>query len=433
MRVDVLTLFPGMFSDVFAHGITRRAREAGLLSIHVHQLTDWSDGRYQRADDAPYGGGPGMVMRVEPLVRAVDDIARDGAGDAARAPHVPPRRAAGPEPGRRPRGSGAPAPRRRALRGRGRAVPHARRGGGALGGGLRPRRRGDPRHDRRRGGRPAHPGRRRRRGFRGRGVVLQRPAGASAVHPPRRLRAAPKCPPGPPLGGSRRRAPLPARAVDPTHASPAPRSVARGPSPPKRKERKNRHEHQFSRPPPPRPRRRRRPRSSARSRRRNSAPDRPDLRPGDAIRVHATIREGERERIPGVRRNPDRDEARREPEDHHSAQDLVRGVRGAHLPAPLAARGEGRGRSVRTTSAAPSSTSCGSGRARRPACARSGADPSGPLRGHGSRRRRRSGAACGRPRRRGGLGPVAGPARERPRLRGIPRSRRTGKRSPGSS
>ncbi len=82
MRVDVLTLFPGMFSDVFAHGITRRAREAGLLSIHVHQLTDWSDGRYQRADDAPYGGGPGMVMRVEPLVRAVDDI-------AAMAPETP--------------------------------------------------------------------------------------------------------------------------------------------------------------------------------------------------------------------------------------------------------------------------------------------------------------------------------------------------------
>ena len=74
MRVDILTLFPEMFSGVFGHGITRRAREAGILDVYRHQLTDWTDGRYQRADDAPYGGGPGMVMRVEPLVEAVDAI-----------------------------------------------------------------------------------------------------------------------------------------------------------------------------------------------------------------------------------------------------------------------------------------------------------------------------------------------------------------------
>ncbi len=74
MRVDILTLFPEMFDGAFGHGITRRARESGVLDIHLHRLTDWSDGRYQRADDAPYGGGPGMVMRVEPLARAVDAI-----------------------------------------------------------------------------------------------------------------------------------------------------------------------------------------------------------------------------------------------------------------------------------------------------------------------------------------------------------------------
>ncbi len=84
MRVDILTLFPDMFGEVFGHGITRRAREAGLLDVRLHQLTDWSDGRFQRADDAPYGGGPGMVMRVAPLVRAVDAI-------AAMDPDVPPR------------------------------------------------------------------------------------------------------------------------------------------------------------------------------------------------------------------------------------------------------------------------------------------------------------------------------------------------------
>lgn len=74
MRVDILTLMPAMFGEVFDHGIVRRARRAGLLDIEVHPLTGWTDGRFQRADDAPYGGGPGMVMRVEPLVRAVEDI-----------------------------------------------------------------------------------------------------------------------------------------------------------------------------------------------------------------------------------------------------------------------------------------------------------------------------------------------------------------------
>ncbi len=78
MRVDILTLLPGMFGEVFDHGIVRRARRAGRLDIEVHPLTGWTDGRFQRADDAPYGGGPGMVLRVEPLLGAVEDIrARD--------------------------------------------------------------------------------------------------------------------------------------------------------------------------------------------------------------------------------------------------------------------------------------------------------------------------------------------------------------------
>ena len=79
MRVDILSLLPGMFGDVFDHGIVRRARQAGLLQIETHALTDWTEGRFQRADDAPYGGGPGMVMRVEPLVEAVEAISGLGA------------------------------------------------------------------------------------------------------------------------------------------------------------------------------------------------------------------------------------------------------------------------------------------------------------------------------------------------------------------
>lgn len=74
MRVDILTLFPGMFAEVFGHGIVRRSVEAGLLRIEVHPLTEWTDGRFQRADDAPYGGGAGMVLRVEPLVTACEAI-----------------------------------------------------------------------------------------------------------------------------------------------------------------------------------------------------------------------------------------------------------------------------------------------------------------------------------------------------------------------
>lgn len=74
MRVDILSLLPGMFGEVFEHGIVRRARQGGLLEIETHALTDWTDGRFQRADDAPYGGGPGMVMRAQPLVEAVEAI-----------------------------------------------------------------------------------------------------------------------------------------------------------------------------------------------------------------------------------------------------------------------------------------------------------------------------------------------------------------------
>lgn len=74
MRIDILTLMPGMFDSVFDHGIVRRARSAGRLAVFAHPLTNWSGGRFQRADDAPYGGGAGMVLRVKPLVAAVESI-----------------------------------------------------------------------------------------------------------------------------------------------------------------------------------------------------------------------------------------------------------------------------------------------------------------------------------------------------------------------
>lgn len=74
MRVDIITIFPDMFRDVFGFGIVRRASEAELVEVHVHDLRDWARDRHRSTDDAPYGGGPGMVMKVEPLVEAVEAV-----------------------------------------------------------------------------------------------------------------------------------------------------------------------------------------------------------------------------------------------------------------------------------------------------------------------------------------------------------------------
>jgi tRNA (guanine37-N1)-methyltransferase len=83
MRIDVVTIFPEMFREVFEFGIVHRAREAGLVAIQVHDLRAWTKDRHRTTDDAPYGGGPGMVMKVEPLVSAVEAVA--GMGESA--PH----------------------------------------------------------------------------------------------------------------------------------------------------------------------------------------------------------------------------------------------------------------------------------------------------------------------------------------------------------
>lgn len=74
MRIDIITIFPDMFGGVFDFGIVRRAREAGLVAIRACDLRDFTEDRHRTTDDAPYGGGPGMVMKVEPLVAAVESI-----------------------------------------------------------------------------------------------------------------------------------------------------------------------------------------------------------------------------------------------------------------------------------------------------------------------------------------------------------------------
>ena len=83
MKIDVITIFPEMFREVFDFGIVRRARAAGLVDVSVHDLRDWATNRARTTDGASYGGGPGMVMKVEPLVAAVEAVAPVRRGEAS--------------------------------------------------------------------------------------------------------------------------------------------------------------------------------------------------------------------------------------------------------------------------------------------------------------------------------------------------------------
>ncbi len=74
VRIDILTLFPGMFSGPFDESIIKRAADAGLVEIHVHDIREWAKGRHKVADDSPYGGGPGMVMKPEPVFEATEAV-----------------------------------------------------------------------------------------------------------------------------------------------------------------------------------------------------------------------------------------------------------------------------------------------------------------------------------------------------------------------
>ena len=73
-RIDILTLFPDMFSGPFAESIVRRAVDRDLVSISIHNLRDWGLGKHRMVDDYPFGGGTGMVMKPEPLFEAVEAI-----------------------------------------------------------------------------------------------------------------------------------------------------------------------------------------------------------------------------------------------------------------------------------------------------------------------------------------------------------------------
>lgn len=74
MRVDIITLFPKMFSGPFDESIINRAKDRGLAEIYVHNLRNWAEGRHRTVDDRPYSGGVGMILMIEPLYKAISEL-----------------------------------------------------------------------------------------------------------------------------------------------------------------------------------------------------------------------------------------------------------------------------------------------------------------------------------------------------------------------
>jgi tRNA (guanine37-N1)-methyltransferase len=74
LRFDVITIFPEIFRGVFDFGIIRRAVESGIIEVRIHDLREYTHDRHRQVDDRPFGGGAGMVMKPEPLFRAVEAI-----------------------------------------------------------------------------------------------------------------------------------------------------------------------------------------------------------------------------------------------------------------------------------------------------------------------------------------------------------------------
>lgn len=74
MRFDVITLFPDMFPGYLQQSLLGKAIQQGLVDIHLHDLRKWATDKHNRVDDRPYGGGPGMVLMVEPVVRCVESL-----------------------------------------------------------------------------------------------------------------------------------------------------------------------------------------------------------------------------------------------------------------------------------------------------------------------------------------------------------------------
>jgi len=77
MKFDVVTIFPEFFQGPFEYGVVAKARQAGSLSIRIHNLRDWTSDRHKTVDDRPFGGGPGMLLKPEPVFEAIESLKRE--------------------------------------------------------------------------------------------------------------------------------------------------------------------------------------------------------------------------------------------------------------------------------------------------------------------------------------------------------------------
>ena len=80
MRFDIVTIFPDMFGPVFRQGVVGRAIERGVIELHTHDLREHTHDRHRQVDDVPFGGGPGMVMKPEPVYEAVESVMLHNSG-----------------------------------------------------------------------------------------------------------------------------------------------------------------------------------------------------------------------------------------------------------------------------------------------------------------------------------------------------------------
>lgn len=74
LKFDIITIFPNIFDSYFSESILRRAKEKKLIEIEAHDLRKWTSDKHKTVDDTPYGGGPGMVLKVEPIFKAVEAL-----------------------------------------------------------------------------------------------------------------------------------------------------------------------------------------------------------------------------------------------------------------------------------------------------------------------------------------------------------------------
>ena len=82
MKIDVLTIFPEFFREVFDFGIIRRAKLAGIVDINVHDIREYAVDKHKMVDDRPFGGGDGMVLKPEPIFAAIENLVGTSDQDA---------------------------------------------------------------------------------------------------------------------------------------------------------------------------------------------------------------------------------------------------------------------------------------------------------------------------------------------------------------